>query len=352
MKEKGTIIFLLFFALLFSSQNAEASDSRFTIKIQQPENQYNPAVSYFDLLVSPGQEQTLKLTVENKSTEDIPILLFADSARTTSTGIVDYSNKEQVNTTDDSLFIDLKDILIFEQQEYLLPKQSVIEILIHLKMPETAFEGVLAGGIRVAEANGTEETEQSNLAITNHVAYEIAVLIREKEIVQKKKLNFITTEIVDQQLMVELQNPAATFLNDISIQTKILNSKTKEQLFSAEAEQLQMAPNTSFSLSAMELPALDSGTYLVKITVDSEKNSWTFEDQLTISKEEAATAKKKEVPSSTKELNLGLWLIITLSLIILGTLFFILLSRQKRLKRENEDLQRKLKKKKKQKKNG
>lgn len=332
----------IFFSIaVFSFISLDAYADQFSVRVKQPDNQQSKSVSYFDLKTTPGQKQTLVLTVENKEAQDIKVDVQTDSATTSPLGLVDYSNKGQFSK-DKSLKYDLKELLTPDQTSYIIPKNSKTDILLTLQMPDQEFAGVLVGGVRVTQAD-TKQTE----TVANKIAYEIGVMIREQDTVLEKELNYLKLKQNTNSLDLVFQNPVSTFINDLTLTTEITTGDQKQKVFSDETKNLQVAPNTQFAFEIPTPDTLPAGKYQVKIHASSEKNKWqwAFEDTFQISKQAAKGAKKT---AFEKKQNPYLMYILLSAMIVLLLLIviFVLLRKQNQLKKEQLKLLKKTKKKK------
>lgn len=337
IKKITAIFFIIAVFSIFPTKNYA---EQFSVRVNQPDNQQNKAVSYFDLKTEPGQSQTLSITIENKEATDIEVDIQTDSATTSALGLVDYSNKEQL-PKDESLKYDLKEFLTPAQTSYIIPKNSKIDAQLTLQMPKQAFTGILAGGIRITQADTTQKD-----AINSKIAYEIGVIIREKDTVLEKQLNYLKLKQSSDSLNLVFQNPVSTFINDLSLTTEITKEDVKQKVFSDETKKLQMAPNTQLNFQIPTPENLPAGAYQIKILATSEKSKWqwTFYDTFHISKQE--TKKRTKTTSKKKEKSFFMYILLGVIIIIfLLVIILILLLKQNKLKKEQ--LKRLKKKKKK-----
>lgn len=337
---KITAIF--FIVAVFSIFPTKNYAEQFSVRTHQPDNQQNKTVSYFDLRVEPSQSQTLSITIENKEAKDIKVNIQTDSATTSALGLVDYSNKEKL-PKDESLKYDLKELLTPAQTSYIIPKNGKIDAQLTLQMPKQAFTGILAGGIRITQADTTQTD-----AVNSKIAYEIGVIIREKDTVLEKQLNYLEFKQRSDSLNLVFQNPVSTFINDLSLKTEITKGDVKQKVFSDETKKLQMAPNTQLNFQIPTPENLQAGTYKIKIHASSEKNKWhwTFDDTFHISKQ--TTKVKKNTAPKKQQTSLFIYILIGIFIVILLLVaLLILLIKQHKLKKEQLKRQKKKKRKKK-----
>lgn len=337
IKKTTAIFFIIAVFPLFSTA---AYAENFSVRTKQPENQQNKAVSYFDLKTEPNQKQPLYITVENKDIKDITVDIQIDSATTSPLGFVDYSNKGRFSK-DNSLKYDLKELLKVENSTYTLPKNSKTDIQLMLQMPEQEFAGILAGGIRISQSEAKQTA-----TINNKVAYEIGIIIREKNTKLEKKFNYLKLNQTPNSLDLVFQNPVSTFINDLVLSTEIVALNQNKKVFSDKSKALQVAPNTKFPYPIPIPENLPAGKYQMNISANSEKGKWqwTFNDTFHISKQTKISRKTK---TSQKKLNPFFMysLLSSIVVMLLLTTVFILLRKQKQLKKEQLKLKKRKKKK-------
>ena len=100
---------------------AFANQFNFSVKAILPENQASKA-SYFDILMAPGQEQTLSVELSNSTDKTVTVEQGLASATTNLNGVVEYSpNKIK---PDASLKYNMKDYVKLDQEIVLAPKTT------------------------------------------------------------------------------------------------------------------------------------------------------------------------------------------------------------------------------------
>lgn len=92
---KKMALFVMSIGLLFMSfsmrVSAEENPSNVAISAVIPDNQIDKNKTYFDLLMTPGEEQELEVVLTNSSDEAITMESSVNSAITNDNGVVDYS---------------------------------------------------------------------------------------------------------------------------------------------------------------------------------------------------------------------------------------------------------------------
>lgn len=122
-------------------------------------------------------------------------------------------------------------------------------------MPQTPFDGVIAGGITFQQEGQTEADNQAaakGISVKNTYSYSIALLIRqnEKELPAQLKLHTIKAGQVNGRnvINVNLQNPEMAYLNTVNVEATVRGLTHKEVAYTYSNPMLQMAPNTNFNL--------------------------------------------------------------------------------------------------------
>ena len=87
-----TTTFFLLVAAFVLALTASANSGGFSVSPVMPENQNPQSSGYFDLNVSPDQQQELVINVTNTSDVEITVLMNLFPATTNRNGIVDYSS--------------------------------------------------------------------------------------------------------------------------------------------------------------------------------------------------------------------------------------------------------------------
>ena len=142
---------LLFIATIFTlgtvSKEVHANEFNFSVNPVLPENQIGES-GYFNLQMSPGQSQTLTITLKNTTDKTVVVEEEIASATTNINGVVEYSpNKIKADST---LKYNLVDYASIPKEVSLQPNSSQ-QVKVSVTMPKENFNGVIAGGITFKE---------------------------------------------------------------------------------------------------------------------------------------------------------------------------------------------------------
>ena len=339
------LVFCIFCVLAIISET-HAQASTFRVKAERSAHQISEN-SYFDLLLQANQQEELFVVVSNDNEKDIQVGIHVDSARTTSELAVDYGNKMDAQSTDDSLAYDLKELLTLEKEQYTVAAKGEIKIPLKLTMPTSFFEGVLAGGIVVTQLSEAQSDDtQSGLSLGNQVAYEIAVLVRETEKIDLvETVSFKDFEVKDDHLALTIQNPVANFINEIAMTVQLKNKKSGAVLYSEQLTELQLAPNTNAQYQVPFPEPMVSGDYILEIEMkDYKENNWSFEKEFSLDKQVSSSTEEVKERKDSETSSWKIWLILAFAFILL-VLVIYLVYRQRNLQKKFMEMERTLQKK-------
>ncbi|MGL4695719.1 DUF916 and DUF3324 domain-containing protein [Enterococcus larvae] len=303
---------LLFFAAAFTgnskawgtadSEEAEetsaVSASGFTYNIIYPENQTDSSLGYYRLGMTPGQQQTISFVLNNSSSEAITIDLALNGAKTNKNGVIEYANSEIEN--DASLVFAFEDLVTGPESVDLAAGETK-QVDLSIQMPETSFEGVVAGGIQLMRAGQAEDADTSGgSTVINQYAYVISILLQESETELTPDLKFNSAYAGQlnyrNSVYANVSNVVAAYLNDLTVEAQVMKQGSSTVLYEAKKTSMRMAPN-----SFMEFPItmngdqMEAGTYTLRMIATSGELSWDWTEEFEISDEEAQKYNERDV---------------------------------------------------------
>lgn len=157
----------------------KASEFNYSVTPLPSEYQIDKEKTYFDLLLAPNQTTELKVKLKNDTEKEVKGKIAINNAITNSNVIIDYG--ENTIKKDQSLLYDLSELVDYPSSVVLKPKSKQI-VTFQVKMPSTAFDGVIAGGITFeeeAEETTSKDSVEKGLAIDNDYSYIVALLLRQ-----------------------------------------------------------------------------------------------------------------------------------------------------------------------------
>lgn len=333
------LLAVLFFLLPMSAQAEEAALNVYATPMF-PESQVDEGKGYYDLNLAPNEQETLQLEIGNTSSEPIRVQVTAHTAFTNVLGKVEYGS--EASAPDPTLVHSLADLIEPSGMIELAGSESkIIELPLH--MPAEAFEGFLAGGLRIAEYKEddeeNEEPEGEGVAIKNEFAYVIGVVVSNTRDSVKPELELLDV-FADQLnyrnvISATLQNFTPTFVNRLAVEATVKRAGESNVLYEASQEMMQMAPNSHFNFPiSLEGDRFRGGNYVLELTATSGENEWTWTREFTIEADEARKLNREDVMIDS---SINWWMIGTVSLLILFVallLYFV----QERRKQENKKM--------------
>ncbi|MDM5452026.1 DUF916 and DUF3324 domain-containing protein [Peribacillus simplex] len=297
-------LFILIVSLLIGlgiiSQNetAFAGTMEYSIKANIPKNQINKKLTYFDLYMKPGAEQTISLTVKNNSSEKIDLMIEPNTAVTNQNGVIDYSKNNQKK--DRSLKYAFSD-LISPKQKVTLKGNQTKKVPFTIQMLDEPFDGVILGGFYVYEINqGAKKQEDDNVQINNEFSYVIGVKLTEtdKRVKPNLKLNKVQAGLMNYRTVVtaNLQNTEAMIVNNLEVNARITKEGNRKMLHSSEKNGVSMAPNSNFDFPiSWDNQALEPGKYHIYITAKDGDQTWKFDKMFEIKGDDSKKLNKEAV---------------------------------------------------------
>jgi len=338
--QKGLwLLIALFFFLPHPTVQAEEAGLNTYVTPLFPESQVDESKGYYELLLSPGQKETLRLEVGNSSSEPINVQVTPHTAYTNTLGNVEYGkDAEEVDPT-----------LPYSLDELMTPSEvitvagnetKVIEI--PLQMSKDAFEGYLAGGLRITEVKEEEDRdapEGEGVAIKNEFAHVVGVVVSNTRDSVQPELELLDV-FADQLnyrnvISATLQNFTPTFVNQLAVEATVKRAGEDDVLYKAEKEMMQMAPNSNFNFPiSLEGDRFRSGNYVLELTATSGENEWSWTREFTIEADEARKLNREDVMIDS---GVNWWMIGAIILLILMLGLVLYLMWQKKRARESEE---------------
>lgn len=263
-------------------------------------------LGYFDLNLSPGQEQVVQVEVFNDSEGQIEVSVETNKATTSDVGNITY---QQTNNIDESLIHDIQDLITNDNETViLLPKESKI-VDFTIKMPEEQFTGILLGGLRFTLA----DEEKEIVGIENRFAYTVGVILNNSpvELPVNLNLNDITVGQLNYRnhILVNLQNDISRIIDQMDVHAEVYPRDKSTILYSSESSGLRMAPNSNFyyGISTNET-AFKPGEYTLKLVAlaDGEEFEWTQDFEITA--DEVDNFNKDAILIEEQTNNIWMWI--------------------------------------------
>ena len=335
-------LWLLAILFLFLPISAQAEETALNTHVTPifPESQVDESKGYYELILAPGQKETLQLKVGNSSSEPINVQVTPHTAYTNTLGNVEYG--KDAEEADPTLVHSLDELMTPSEVITLAGKETKV-IDIPLQMPKDAFEGYLAGGLRIAEIKEEEESdapEGEGVAIKNEFAHVVGVVVSNTRDSVQPELELLDV-FADQLnyrnvISATLQNFTPTFVNQLAVEATIKRAGENDVLYEASKEMMQMAPNSNFNFPIpLEGDRFRSGNYVLELTAKSGDNEWSWTREFTIEADDARKLNREDVMIDNRP---NWWVIgsIVLVIVLLGAILYLLIQKKKAKEKEQE----------------
>ncbi|MGX6978670.1 WxL protein peptidoglycan domain-containing protein [Vagococcus elongatus] len=271
MKKKACSVFLIVCVVLLlntTSVSGSTAEAHFSIATNIPVNQIDKQQSYFDLLMKPGQEQTISVVVFNHGSEELAVDIGIMPAFTNEGGHVQYTPANV--SLDETLTYDIRK-LVKGPAKVVLEPASKQTVSFQVKMPDEPYDGYIAGGLTFTEASKKTDKNSESDGLVNKIAYTTSLLLRQSldNGLPDLKLRDVKGKIVNQkgEIITNLQNPKGTYLDDLLLKVELCRVNEQTVLLDYEQSGLQMAPNSNFDfrIPIDTVDQLTTGDYTIRI---------------------------------------------------------------------------------------
>ncbi|MGX7274281.1 DUF916 and DUF3324 domain-containing protein [Enterococcus haemoperoxidus] len=312
--------------IVFSDESAKNPIKDFSYEVVFPENQQNKNVGYYDLLMKPGEKQTIQLKMHNISDKPLKVAIDLNSAKTNGNGVIEYGPTDLKK--DVSLNYDLAQIMTGPKEVTLKPNSTeIVEFVITL--PEVAFEGYLAGGIQLKPIVKEEHSQEESIII-NKFAFLIGVLIHESNTEKIKpvlKLNDVSLKLKDgsYSLFVDLSNTKGVFVEKMAAAINIRKNNSSKNLIKFNKQDMRMAPNSAIAIPvSLQNQKITAGEYTADIRITTaDGGNWTWVKNFTFTRIEAEQI-NRHINQNDQSYFSGWWVLLFSTLLIITLLLFFL----------------------------
>ena len=330
---------LVILVLPFFTLPALGSELNFAAEAVIPDNQINEQVSWFNLSVEPGDEQTLEVNVRNDTDEELVIEVEIAAATTNLNGVVEYRVRDIER--DSTLVHDLAD-LVTAPETLVIPANEMVVLELELSVPREAFEGLIAGGIRLRAQESEEDIEDADagMMIRNRFAHVIAITLQTDEALTTMP-DFVVNDAWADHLnarsvvFVNIQNTEPIFANWISLNARVYRrGETVWHWNEVTAPRgMMFAPNSNMDFPIrLDGQPVETGQYTACVTITSEafEEEMVWEDlcvDFFISVEDADALNDGDIEVTTFN---SVWLIVILVVFAILVLMLIIFAVKKK----------------------
>ncbi|PIO83459.1 hypothetical protein BSQ39_07750 [Loigolactobacillus backii] len=342
LRKKNWLIGLfLLIGLFVVVQPAAANELTFGVQANLPDNQVDRTVNYFDLKLNPGQKQQISVTVNNSTAKEVKIRPTVSQATTNLNGVVEYN--KGIAKSDKTLKYKIADYVQPTEKTLTLAPHETKQLKLNVTMPNRAFRGVIAGGLRLQDQNqlDAQKKQKKGTTVQNQYAYLLGIVLQQstKKITPQLKLGKVTATQTNYRNVItsELRNVSAMYINKFSVNAKVLQNGKK--IYQQKSTNLQLAPNSVFSYPLrLNGERLKAGTYQMDIIAKSKGHTWHFKKQFTISGKTADKLNKRDVSIKPDHTLLYTLIGFGILLILGGLIWFIMHRKSRKMREENQRL--------------
>lgn len=328
---RNKIILLIMFVMLCAGGKKvfAANNQSFSITPLDPDTNL-PQSSYYDLKVIPKEKKILIIRLLNSSKESVKVKVEANDGSTNNNGITSYLSGIP---KDETLVTGFSDIATIEQDVVTIPPEGSVDIPVTINIPETPFDGVILGGIRVSSLENVIEETNEKSAVTSNVAYTVGVLIKEndKEIDPEIVLLDVKTEQRNYRnyISAQLQNSAPQIVKNLEVSAQVTEKNSKNVLYEASRSEMRMAPNSNFYFGiSLEDQPFKAGKYMMTISGKADGKPFSFTEEFEVKGEEAKNFNKNAV--YIKETDKKWMTYLTIALIVTLLIVIMVLFKKKK----------------------
>ena len=262
----------------------------FSVTPHFPENQQGNS-GFYDLRITPGQEQDIIVTVSNPTDKEIVVAVEAFTVSTARGGTIDYSNARM---NDETLPYSISELITIPEPRVIIPPNSERTVTLRLTAPNENFDGILLGSLRFLREPTEEEVEASG-AIMNRYAHAMAIKLsmNDRELDADFALGEITSQITNARasIVLDVRNPVARLARGVQAQARIFELDNNNEVFYQSLDEVDFAPNSVFPFTMVDRAGygISAGMYRADITLEYQGQTWELSQEFEIAPTQAAT---------------------------------------------------------------
>lgn len=272
----------LWIGLFFGGLSAHAQTTKFSVKPIFPENQRDKELGYFDLRVTPGEEQEIYFELQNLTDQELVVTAEVRNAVTSSQGDLNYLKTKAQTALSPTLKDPMSEIVQIADQIQLAPAETK-NVPVTLKIPKEPFSGVKMGSISFGQDPDQDDKAKNKpaMSLQTRLAIQIGMVLSESDDVPKALLDLNKVAFDPRSrypLQLQLENQSPRVLRQVTIETKIFTKKGTRALTEWTDKDKKMAPNSyyDYALPIEKLPLDADETYRVEATVKMKDDKWVF----------------------------------------------------------------------------
>lgn len=330
---------------LISVQQAFADEDNgevgFSITPILPENQRDVKNNFFDLRMTPTQNQTIELAVNNTSESENKYDISVNQAYTNNQGFIDYV--DNTVSLDSSLKYPIKDMISYEK-EVTVPAGKSVKVPFEIQMPDEQFDGEILAAIQVTK----QSDKKSNAAVSNEIGYILGLKLTETDNMIKREIQMEGVKAAatygKTSIVAKLKNPTMDAIGKLKYVVDIKNEKTGESVKKVTYDSgMEMAPNSTYDFAVdLDGKRLVAGNYVMDLIItDAKDNKWEFNEKFKITAKEANDINKVTVDVGKQQTPTWIYIVVGVAVLIIIIVIICLVLMKKKKNAEIEMRKRK-----------
>lgn len=336
----AAVCLLVVSGMVFLQGSAAAFTNQFGVKAVIPDNQVDKTLTYFDLRVAPGMEQTIQVKINNSSAESITAYTSVFPATTSRDGVISYSEPGEGARPP----VSVDDFCRVRQKEVVIAAGSSQMVDIDIKMSEDEFDGVILGGILIwaeeADASESKNTE-SALLLENRYQYVVGLRLSQNDLEIKPDFAYEGTKAETRNyrpvFSISLRNLEPYIASGMKLDADIYKDGETAVYKNLSLESASMAPETAGEFLVEAGERITAGDYRLHMVVELDGEKWEWDERFTVSPADVNDMDRDNILSEAGSSNMWLIILIAVLIVLILFLLFFLLWKRRQDKEEKKN---------------
>lgn len=287
-----------------------------------PKTQRANTMGYYNIKISPGEQQELTVAVKNLSKQEIRISVAALDPATGKDGMIDYSRTGPANASRQHAFSSLAHVL---PEPMAIPPNAEVDIVTTLQIPDSPFEGCVLGSLLF-----TQEPDDADASTPSSYRYASIVPVLLSEEAELPPPNFELETVAfsapeegakTRRLSIPVHNTVSTLATGVQVQVTVTQDAETVPCAEATFMDVEMAPNTIFPL---EIALPDDGAipevYKVSVQILYQEKEWNLQKELLLPANTQALSSASEAEQEKR--SFPTWGRVSIVIVLLTLLIF------------------------------
>lgn len=293
LKFLGLLIIGLSIQFTFiTSVHAEerAAETGFSVKPILPATQFDKSKTFFMVETKPGEPQKIRLEIRSTKKDPVTTEIYIRDAYTTSEGLISYDGGNYKR--DPSLKNSVKDITTISEKKVTVQNFETKVVEFTITPPKESYSGIKAASICVM--NASDDKNDKNTGLGTKFGYQVGLVLSESDDTYDdgQNLNVLSVKPKVSQgkrvISTKFQNPDPKIIKYFSATTRLTKKGSKEVLRKRSADNMRIAPNSSFEfMTDWGVDPIKPGTYVLTIDTSAGGKKRTWKKEFTISSDKA-----------------------------------------------------------------